>query len=385
MFRDNSSKFSRAGAFSSRRIAEQTIILAAVAALVYWLAATTSANLNARGITTGFGFLSKPANMAISESFIAYSPSIDTYTRVLLIGAINTMFVSFISIFIATVIGVSVGLARLSPNWLLNRSAAAYVEAIRNVPLPLQLLLWYQILLSLPTPREATVILDAVVLTNRGLWMPNILWQLGHFLLAAGAVLLVAVIIMVKRRQGPRTPKHGLSLTSYLWLVLLALLIAAMIMRPEVDTPLLRGFNFQGGVRLSPELAALVLGLALYSGAFIGEIIRAGILSVPIGQWEAGRALGLSQPQIVRKIVLPLSLRFAIPPTANEYLNIVKNSSLAVVIGYPELTALSNTMLSDTGQPIEAIAILMLAYLSISAVVSGFMNWYERHTALVIQ
>lgn len=365
----------------ARRMGEQALVLGTIAVVIYWLAATTAGNLQARGITTGFGFLSKPANLAISETLIPYSPGMDTYARVVLVGALNTIFVSFIAIVLATLLGLFLGLSRLSPNWLLSRAAGAYVELIRNVPLPLQLLLWYQVLLNLPPPRQALIFMDAVVLSNRGLWLPAAMWQGIHLAMFGGAILLALIIPAAKRRMAPdrRTPS-----VSWTWLLLvLAVLVGVALLPPDFETPALRGFNYQGGTSVSPELAALVAGLTLYSGAFIGEIVRAGILAVPSSQWEAARSLGLRPKRIIQKIVLPLSLRFAIPPTANEYLNIIKNSSLAVIIGYPELAALINTMLGDTGQPIEAIAILMLAYLSISFSVSSFMNWYERHTALV--
>lgn len=385
MPRVNGSKTMQARFVSARQLIEQFLILGTVAAAIYWLAVTTGTNLANRGIVTGFGFLSKPANLAISESLVAYEPGLDSYMRVLLVGTINTLFVSLTSICLATFIGLSVGMARFSPNWLLNRSARAYVELIRNVPLPLQLLLWYQLLLGLPTPRQATFFLDAVALTNRGLWVPAVAWQFTHLAMLLGAALLGLAVFLVWRRATGRQLAGSVAPARYLWLLFLGLLILAIALRPELRTPVLRGFNIQGGARLSPELAALLFGLSLYSGAFISEILRAGILSVPSGQREAATALGLKPGQIFRRIVLPLSLRFAIPPTAGEYLNVIKNSSLAVIIGYPELTALSNTMLGDTGQPIEAIAIMMLAYLSISAAVSGFMNWYEHHTALVTQ
>ncbi len=376
---DDRPPFSRLA--TARRIGEQVLILGTIAVLIWWLAATTSANLQARGITTGFGFLSEPANLAISETLIPFTPGVDTYARVILVGALNTIFVSLIAIVLATLLGLFIGLSRLSPNWLLSRAAGAYVELTRNVPLPLQLLIWYQMLLNLPPPRQALTFMDTVILSNRGLWLPSAAWHGVHLAMCGGAILLGLVVVAARRRAGPS--RCGLSGRWSSLLLVIAMLAGMTLLPPELESPVLRGFNYQGGTRLSPELAALVAGLTLYSGAFIGEIVRAGVLAVPAGQWEAGRSLGLRPAQIVRKIVLPLSLRFAVPPMASEYLNIVKNSSLAVVIGYPELAALINTMLGDTGQPIEAIAILMLAYLTISFSVSSFMNWYERHTALV--
>lgn len=366
--------------FTARRVGEQMLILGTIGILLWWLAATTADNLQARGITTGFAFLSKPANLAISETLIPFMPGVDTYARVVLVGAMNTVFVSLIAIVLATLLGLAIGLSALSPNWLLSRAARAYVELIRNVPLPLQLLLWYQVLLALPPPKQALTFMDTLILSNRGLWLPDAEWQGVHFAMLGGALVVASVIMAVRRRAHAA---QG-SVIGWSWLLPVGGIVAGLAaFPPALEAPVLRGFNYQGGMRLSPELAALVAGLTLYSAAFIGEIVRAGILAVPTGQWEAARSLGLRPVQIVRWIVLPLSLRFTIPPMASEYLNIVKNSSLAVIIGYPELAALINTMLGDTGQPIEAIAILMLAYLSISVAISGFMNWYERHTALV--
>lgn len=309
------------------RLLAQALVVGSVLALIYGIAAVTEANLRARGIATGFDFLGQPARFNISETLISFAPGRDSYARALLAGAANTLFVSLLVIALATVAGVAVGLAKLSHHWLLSRTAGVYVEVIRNVPLPLQLLLCYQLFLSLPGPRQAIDLGGVVVLSNRGLWLPSIRWE-------------------------------------GIW--------------PALEFPVLRGFNFQGGTSLSPELAALVIALTVYSIAFIAEIVRAGIRSVPAGQWEAGEALGLPRREILRRVVAPLSLRFILPPLANEYMNIIKNSSLAVVIGYPELTSLVNTMLSDTGRPIESIAILMLAYLTLSLPVGFFMNWYNR-------
>lgn len=314
-----------------RSIAGPALVAATVVLALYVLARLTQAHLQARGIATGFGFLSQPATFSIAESWISFVPGRDSYARALAAGAINTAFVSTLVIVLATVLGAALGLARLSPNWLLSRSAGAYVELMRNVPLPLHLLLWYQVLLNLPVPRQALRWGEWLVLSNRGLWLPAPGWRDGG---------------------------------------------------PVLDLPVLRGFNFEGGLMLSPELAALTVALTLYSAAFVGEIVRAGILSVPRGQWQAAQSLGLSRRDVLRWVVMPLSLRLVVPPLAGEYLNTVKNSSLAVVIGYPEITSLINTMLSETGRPIEAVALLMLAYLTISVPVALFMNWYNRRVAL---
>lgn len=369
---------------SPRRALEQVIVLASVVGTIWWLVASTTANLNARGVATGFAFLAKPASLGISESWISFTPSVDTYAVVLLAGLVNTLYVSALAILLATIIGVVIGLSRLSSNWLLSRSAGVYVELIRNVPLPLQLLLWYQILLNLPPPRNAISIGGSIALSNRGLFISSIVWREMHLLAAIG-LLLLALVIAGRRWRSARLGDSAATsrpVAIAIWLAA-ALLIVIVAWNTEFEAPALRGFNFSGGSRLSPELAALVTGLSLYAAAFIGEIVRGGILAVPAGQWEAGTSLGLNRPQILRKIIFPLSLRLVIPPLASEYLSTIKNSSLAVIIGYPELTALVNTMLADTGQPIEAIAVLMLAYLTVSIAVSSVMNWYERHTELI--
>lgn len=354
---------------------------------VYLLARVTESNLNARGIKTGFAFLAQTASLGISESWLPFAAGSDSYARVLLVGGANTIFVSALVIAIATALGVAVGLSRLSSNWLLSRSAGLYVEVIRNVPLPLQLLLWYQILLNLPPPRQALRWGEAVALSSRGLWLPGLAWdefQLPEWVVVSLVMVLLATLgLGFARWRAPRTRLPA----SLRWVLLAAGVAGALGVvlsaEPRLEYPVLQGFNFQGGISLSPELSALVAGLTLYAGAFIAEIVRAGVQSVPKGQWEAAHALGLGRWHTLRLVVLPLSLRLIIPPLASEYLSTIKNSSLAVVIGYPELASLINTMMSNTGQPIEGIAILMLAYLTISIPVGIFMNWYNRHSALV--
>lgn len=310
------------------------MVLAVAAAAVVWLVRATDENLAARGVTTGFDFLAHAARFSISESWLlSYTAGQDTYARALAVGAVNTAGVSMIAIVLATVAGTLLGLARLSRNWLLCHAAGLWVELMRNVPLPLHLLFWYQLLLQLPPTRQA-LRWGMVALSNRGLWLPALAWRDGG---------------------------------------------------PVIEQAVLRGFNFEGGLLLSPELAALVLALTLYSSAFVAEIVRAGVRSVPRGQWDAAEALGLKRHQVLRLVVLPLSLRLVLPPLAGEYLNTIKNSSLAVVIGYPDLTALINTTLAETGRPLEAIALLMLAYLTISMPVSALMAAYARRTAFVLR
>lgn len=367
-----------------RALIEQALVLGFVLLAIYLLVAVTAANLDARGIKTGFDFLWHPASLGISESWIPFTPGQDSYARVLLAGAANTIFVSVLVIALATALGVVVGLSRLSSNWLLSRIAGLYVELIRNIPLPLQLLLWYQILLNLPPPRQAFSWAGVVVLSNRGLLLPTIVGDESHTVWVLALVAL-SIMLIALQRLAARTGNRPIISAGRVLLAAggFGLLAAAVISPPVIEFPVLRGFNFQGGLSLSPELTALVGGLTLYATAFIAEIVRAGIRSVPVGQWEAGQALGLSRVHILRLVVMPLSLRLIIPPLAGEYLSTIKNSSLAVIIGYPELASLINTMMSNTGQPIEGVAILMLAYLTISVPVGLLMNWYNRSAALI--
>jgi general L-amino acid transport system permease protein len=307
----------------AKQIAYQAAALAAALGLAWFLIANTAANLEARHIATGFGFLARPAGFEVGESFFLRYGASDTYLRALLVGLVNTLAVSAIGIVLATVLGTLVGVLRLFGNAVLKALGAAYVEFIRNSPLLVQLFFWYALITeSLPAPREALHPLPGVFLTNRGVFFPGF----------SGA-------------------------------------------------PVLEGFNFVGGVALSPEFAALLAGLVVYTAAFIAEIVRAGVLAVRRGQWEAGQAVGLSRPQTLRHVVLPQALRVIVPPMTSQYLDLVKNSSLAVAIGYPDLVSIANTSINQTGQAIEGIAVIMGVYLTISLAISALMNWYNARVA----
>ncbi|MCX7962285.1 MAG: ABC transporter permease subunit [Burkholderiales bacterium] len=307
-----------------RALLVQAALVAAVALAIGWFWYNAAHNLETRKIASGFAFLAREAGFEIGEtSGLAYSAA-DTYLRALAIGLANTFRVAAIGVVLATVLGVLLGLARLAPNWLLARLAGAYVEFVRNVPLVVQLFFWYALISeNLPGPREALEPLPGVYLTNRGIFFP-----------LPGS-------------------------------------------RPE-----LVGFNFEGGGALSPEFAALLVGLTTYTAAFIAEIVRAGVLSVPRGQRDAARSLGMSERQALSYVVLPLALRAIVPPLTSQYLNLTKNSSLAVAIGYPDLVSIANTTINQTGQAIEGIAIIMAVYLTLSLSISAFMNWYNRRVAL---
>jgi general L-amino acid transport system permease protein len=370
-----------------RGIVWQVLVVGFIGAIVWWLWSNTVHNLEVRRIATGFGFLGREAGLPIAESVIEYSPT-DTYLRALTVGLLNTLKVAVVGIILATILGTLVGIARLSKNWLLAKIAAVYVEVIRDLPLLLQLLFWYAILQGLPGPRQAMNPVQGVFLSNRGLKLPWIEWQDAHsfaliaFLLGAVATWLYRRAAIAKRMQDGQ-PRAVWPVAVGTMLVLPVVVWAALGAPWTVDWPALRGFNFRGGLNMSPEYFALLLGLTLYTAGFIAEIVRAGILAVPGGQWEAAQALGLHPGQVLRQIVLPQALRVIVPPMTSQYLNITKNSSLAVAIGYQDIVSIANTTLNQTGQAIEGIAIIMLVYLTISLSISFFMNWYNARIALV--
>jgi general L-amino acid transport system permease protein len=371
-----------------RAIVWQVAIIGLAVLLAWYLIGNTNRNLAARHIATGFAFLGRVAGIPIGESLIPYNPAVDTFGRALLIGVLNTLEVSAIGIVAATIIGTLVGIGRLSGNWLLARLTGFYVETVRDIPLLLQLLFWYALLHNLPQPRQSLRVGDAVFLSNRGLKLPLLNWQPAHswalLALVAGAVGTVLWSRHARHRQ------EATGIRSPLWPVALSLLIglplavwAALGAPFSWDLPVLRGFNFQGGGTISPEFFALLLGLVVYTAAYIAEVVRSGIQAVSPGQREAGSALGLHRGTILRRIVLPQALRVIIPPLTSQYLNLTKNSSLAVAIGFQDVVSIANTTLNQTGQAIEGIAYIMAVYLTISLSISAFMNWYNNHVALV--
>jgi len=371
-----------------RGILYQVLLLAAVVGVGWFLFANTQHNLSTRQIQVGFGFLSREAGFEIAETHVSYDPS-NTYGRALWVGLLNTLWVSAIGIVAATILGTLIGVARLSSNWLVARLASAYVEFMRNIPLLLQLFVWYGLITELlPPVREAIAFGDLAFLSQRGLrhaWpQPAPGWSAAGWALAAAAALAFAWRHLARRRQratGAQWP--------VLWpsLALLAALPATAWLAggapTALDVPRLGGFDFQGGRSLSPEFIALLVGLSTYTAAFIAEVVRGGILSVPRGQAEAAMALGLKPGRRLRLVTMPQALRVIVPPLTSQYLNLTKNSSLAVAIGYPDLVAVANTTMNQTGQAIEAIAILMAVYLAISLAISLLMNWYAARVRLV--
>ncbi len=359
----------------------------AFVAFIIWLGyeiySNAQANLQAQRIATGFGFMQNTAGFGVSQSLIPYQES-DSYTRVFIVGLLNTLLVSVIGIFLATILGFIVGLGRLSPNWLVARLAGGYVELIRNLPLLFQILFWYlAVLATLPSPRQSVSLLDMFFLNNRGVIVPRPVGEPGFepFVFAILAAVLASIALTVHARRRLFATGQRMKVWPYTLGMLIGLPLASVLVFGQpvtFETPALRGFNFAGGSRLIPEFVALLLALSIYTAAFIGEIVRAGVLSVHKGQMEAASSLGLSRGAALRLIVVPQALRVILPPLTNQYLNLTKNSSLAVAIGYPDLVSVfAGTTLSQTGQAIEIIAITMGVYLLISLVTSAIMNFYN--------
>lgn len=367
----------------------QILAVITVIAIAIYLIHNTITNLGNRGITSGFAFLDRSAGFGIVQHLIDYQQG-DTYGRVFLVGLLNTLLVSALCIVLASFLGFFLGLARLSDNWLLRKLSTVYIETFRNIPPLLQIFFWYfAVLRNLPGPRQAVSTLDIIFLSNRGLYIPAP--QMGEGLLACGIAVLLAVALSValfrfNKQHQTKTGQLRRTWPSALGLIVLLPLAAQWLFGAALhwDIPQLRGFNFRGGMVLIPELAALTLALSVYTSAFIAEIIRAGIQAVPYGQHEAARSLGLPNTVTLRQVIIPQALRVIIPPLTSQYLNIVKNSSLAAAIGYPDMVSLfAGTVLNQTGQAIETIAITMSVYLIISLSISLLMNIYNRRIALV--
>ena len=365
----------------------QILVVGIAIAVVGWLWSNALHNLSVRRISTGFAFLGREAGMPIADSWLAYSPK-DPYARAFLVGIVNTLRVAVIGIVLATVLGTLIGIARLSSNWLLSRLSAVYVEILRDIPLLLQLLFWYVLMQGLPAARIAWKPIDGVYLSNRGLVLPSIpigetnLWVIG------GAVLGLIALYFIRRRQIAQQMADGR--TRHIWPYALALLVGLPALLTwilgatwSITIPELRGFNFVGGLTLAPEYFALLIALVTYTSAFIAEIVRSGIQAIDKGQWDAAKALGLRRSFMLRHIVLPQALRVIIPPMTSQYLNLTKNSSLAVAVGYQDIVSIANTTLNQTGQAIECIALIMAVFLTISLGISLFMNWYNARIALV--
>ena len=371
------------------RVASQILFLAAIAAGIWWLLGNLFTNLEESGLNLGFRFLGDTAGFPISEG-IAYAPT-DVNAYAFLVGIVNTLRVAVIGVVLATIIGTLVGVARLSTNWLVRKLASLYVETIRNIPLLVQLFFWYfaVMLTALPLVQEAIRLPGSIYLSRRGLYMP---WPVvtpsfgtwAWYLVGGG--LLAAAVYVVRRIQLRRADRPG---SPIVWAVaiLAAAAIGGWFLTPGsplgLDVPVLKRFNFEGGMWLSTSFSALVIGLATYTGAFIAEIVRAGILAVGVGQTEAAKALGLRRSLVLRLVVLPQALRVIIPPVTSQYLNLTKNSSLAILIGYYDLLNVGTTIFNQTGRAVEMILLIMGSYLTMSLLMSLLMNWYNRRIRLV--
>ncbi len=369
--------------------AGQVLAAAIIIGLLAFLFTNMVANMQKQGMNLTFGFLDQTAGFDIAESLIEYSRT-STYIQAFLVGLLNTLLVSILGIIFATILGVAVGIARLSQNFLVNRVARVYIEILRNIPLLVLLVFWYRaVFLKLPRVQQALVLPGPIYLSNRGLgipWgIPTETFNTYVIFLALGllAAVLVGVFAVRRGRQTGRTPLW----LPWSFLVFAAFLIIGWLALPqpplEPTLPEVGGLNLRGGKVLSPEFMALLSGLVIYTSAFIAEVVRAGIQSVSKGQVEASNALGLSGFQTLRLVIFPQALRVIIPPLTSQYLNLAKNSSLAVAIAYPDLFYVSNTVLNQSGRAVEMIFLVMLMYLSISLVTAFFMNWYNRSIRLV--
>ncbi len=373
---------------AKRSILYQVVTLCMVALLSYYLISNTLANLERQSIATGFGFIQREASFEIGESLISYSAA-NTYGRALIVGALNTLLVAFVGIILTVILGTIIGVARLSTNWLISKLAAIYIEVFQDIPVLLQLFFWYAFFYEmLPSPRQALKLFEGVFLCNRGLIfaVPQ-----SHPAFTYMAIALVVAIVLVffirrwaKQRQAITgqpfpTVKVGTALV-----VLLPLMAWGLGGAPtQMSVPVLKGFNFQGGMSVSPEFTALLLGLVLYTAAFVAEVVRAGIQSVSKGQTEAAMAIGLRSGQVLNLVILPQALRVIIPPLTSQMLNLTKNSSLAVAIGYPDFVSVAGTAINQTGQAIEGVMLIMAVYLIFSLSTSAFMNWYNKKMKLV--
>jgi general L-amino acid transport system permease protein len=371
-----------------RAVMFQFFTLAMIGLLAYYLISNTLHNLEKQRIASGFGFLYKEASFEIGESLIPYSAA-NSYARALLVGALNTIKVAFVGIVLTIVLGTIIGVARLSTNWLVAKLAALYVEVMQDIPVLLQLFFWYAIFYeTLPPPREALSPGAGIYLSNRGIAFaipeanPAYLYVLLAFVV--GCAIVYEIHTWAKKRQektGRIFPTFRVGITTVLTLPFLTWLAFGAPMKMNV--PKLQGFNFEGGMTVSPEFIALLTGLVLYTAAFVAEVVRAGIQSVGKGQREAAMSIGLRPVFVLNLVILPQALRVIVPPLTSQMLNLTKNSSLAVAIGYPDFVSVANTTMNQTGQSIEGVALIMAVYLFFSLSTSAFMNWYNKKVKIV--
>ncbi len=375
-----------------KKIVPQLITLAVVVLIFGFFTYNAQINMDNRGIEFGYGFLSQESSFDVQFSLIEYDGS-HSYARAYLVGLLNTLLVAFLGIVISTVLGVVVGIARLSPNYLIERSAAFYVEFFRNIPLLLQIFFWYfAALRALPLPQDAEVMFGVFYLTIKGFFMPRFIWENLDVLFYSIVAVIISIIVIrnyakkLQENQGKQLPIFSISIGLFVVLPLLTFLFGGVSLSFEL--PILHqlsttSFAYKGGLGVPPELIALTLALALYTGTFIAECVRAGIQGISKGQKEAAASIGLTPNQVLKLVIMPQALRIIIPPTTNQYLNLTKNSSLAAAIAYPDLVLVfAGTALMQTGRAIEIVSITMLTYLSISLLISLLMNWYNKKIAI---
>ena len=375
-----------------RKILPQLITLLVVILIFGFFTFNAQINMDNRGIEFGYGFLSQESSFDVQFSLIEYDGS-HSYARAYLVGLLNTLLVAFIGIIISTIIGVIVGIARLSPNYLIEKTATFYVEFFRNIPLLLQIFFWYfAALRALPLPQDADSIFGVFYLTIKGLFVPRFVWEnLDIFFYSIIAAIISIVVIKnyakkLQENQGKQLPVFSISIGLFIILPLITFLIGGVSLNFEV--PVLKqlattSFRYEGGLGIPPELIALTLALSLYTATFIAECVRAGIQGISKGQKEAAASIGLTPNQVLKLVIMPQALRIIIPPTTNQYLNLTKNSSLAAAIAYPDLVLVfAGTALMQTGRAIEIVSITMLTYLSISLAISALMNWYNKKIAI---
>ena len=375
-----------------RKIIPQLITILVVASVFGFFTINAQTNMENRGIEFGYGFLSQESSFDVQFSLIEYDGS-HSYARAYLVGLLNTLLVAFIGIIISTILGVVIGIARLSPNYLIERSATFYVEFFRNIPLLLQIFFWYfAALRALPLPQDADAMMGVFFLTIKGLFVPRFVWEnLDVFFYSILAVIISIIVIKnyakkLQENKGKQLPVLYISLGLFLVLPLLTFLIGGVSLSFEI--PVIKqlsttSFVYEGGLGIPPELIALTLALALYTATFIAECVRAGIQGISKGQKEAAASIGLTPNQVLKLVIMPQALRIIIPPTTNQYLNLTKNSSLAAAIAYPDLVLVfAGTALMQTGRAIEIVSITMFTYLSISLSISLLMNWYNKRIAI---
>ena len=375
-----------------KKILPQIATLLVVVLIFGFFTINAQINMDNRGIEFGYGFLSQESSFDVQFSLIEYDGS-HSYARAYLVGLLNTLLVAFIGIILATILGVIVGVARLSPNYLIERSAAFYVEFFRNIPLLLQIFFWYfAALRALPLPQDAEAILGVFFLTIKGLFVPRFIWENVDIFFYSVIAAVISIIVIrnyakkLQENEGKQLPVFSISVGLLIILPLLAFLIGGVSLSfemPVLEQIATTSFKYTGGLGLPPELIALTLALALYTATFIAECVRAGIQGISKGQKEAAASIGLTPNQILKLVIMPQALRIIIPPTTNQYLNLTKNSSLAAAIAYPDLVLVfAGTALMQTGRAIEIVSITMLTYLSISLAISVLMNWYNKSIAI---